>query len=74
VSAPHGLLLGLNSAAAGSLIGIRDGGDNVAFLLVALAALVARVHGSWVPAGSLRMGRAPVGSQPGRWSGLAFET
>lgn len=52
-----GLLLGLDSAAVGSLIAFGTAAIYVAFLLVALAALVARVRGSWVPAGSVRMGR-----------------
>jgi amino acid transporter len=52
-----GLLLGLNSAAVGSLITFGTAAIYVAFLLVALAALVARARGTWVPAGNLRMGR-----------------
>jgi amino acid transporter len=52
-----GLLLGLNSAAVGSLIAFGTAAIYVAFLLVALAALVARVRGSWVPAGTVRLGR-----------------
>jgi amino acid transporter len=57
VVAGLGLLLGLNSAAVGSLIAFGTAAIYVAFLLVALAALVARVRGSWVPAGSVRLGR-----------------
>ena len=45
------LLLGLNSAAVGSLIAFGTAAIYVAFLLVAVAALVARLRGSWVPAG-----------------------
>jgi amino acid transporter len=52
-----GLLLGLNSAAVGSLIAFGTAAIYVAFLLVALAALAARVRGSWVPAGTVRLGR-----------------
>jgi amino acid transporter len=52
-----GLLLGLDSAAVGSLITFGTAAIYVAFLLVAVAALVARVRGSWVPAGRLRLGR-----------------
>jgi amino acid transporter len=52
-----GLLLGLNSAAVGSLIAFGTAAIYVAFLLVALAALVARVRGSWIPAGRVRLGR-----------------
>lgn len=52
-----GLLLGLHSSAVGSLIAFGTAAIYVAFLLVALAALVARVRGTWVPAGDLRLGR-----------------
>ncbi len=52
-----GLLLGLNSAAVGSLIAFGTAAIYVSFLLVALAALVARVRGSWVPSGGVRLGR-----------------
>ncbi len=55
-----GLLLGLHSAAVGSLIAFGTAGIYVAFLLVALAALLARLRGSWVPAGRIRLGRAGV--------------
>jgi amino acid transporter len=44
-----GLLLGLHSAAVGSLIAFGTAAVYVAFLLVALAALVARVRGRWRP-------------------------
>jgi len=70
-----GLLLGLNSAAVGSLIAFGTAAIYVAFLLVALAALVARVRGSWVPAGHVRMGRRTglaVNLAAVAW--LAFET
>ena len=40
-----------NSAAVGSLIAFGTAAIYVAFLLVALAALIARVRGTWVPAG-----------------------
>ena len=52
-----GLLLGLESAAVGSLIAFGTAAIYVAFLLVALAALIARVRGTWVPAGRFRLGR-----------------
>ena len=70
-----GLLLGLNSAAVGSLIAFGTAAIYVAFLLVALAALIARVRGSWVPAGRMRMGRRTglaVNAAAVAW--LAFET
>ena len=47
-----GLLLGLNTAAVGSLIAFGTAAIYVAFLLVALAALIARLRGTWVPAGT----------------------
>ena len=52
-----GLLLGLNTAAVGSLITFGTAAIYVAFLLVALAALIARLRGTWKPAGRLRLGR-----------------
>ncbi len=69
-----GLLLGLHSAAAGSLIAFGTAGVYVTFLLVALAALIARLRGTWVPAGRYRLGRAglPVNVLAVAW--LAFET
>jgi amino acid transporter len=70
-----GLLLGLNSAAVGSLIAFGTAAIYVAFLLVALAALVARVRGSWIPAGRVRLGRRTglaVNVAAVIW--LAFET
>ncbi len=60
VAACAGLLLGLDSAAVGSLIAFGTAGIYVAFLLVALAALIARLRGRWVPAGRIRLGRAGV--------------
>ena len=52
-----GLLLGLNSAAVGSLITFGTAAIYVTFLLTALAAFVARVRGTWVPSGKVRLGR-----------------
>jgi amino acid transporter len=52
-----GLLLGLDSAAVGSLIAFGTAAIYVAFLLIALAALIARVRGTWRPAGLVRLGR-----------------
>ena len=68
------LLLGLNSAAVGSLIAFGTAAIYVAFLLVAIAALFARLRGTWVPAGHVRLGRAGVivNSLAVVW--LAFET
>jgi amino acid transporter len=53
-----GLLLGLDSAAVGSLIAFGTAAIYVAFLLTALAALIARVRGTWKPAGRIQLGRA----------------
>ena len=69
-----GLLLGLHSAAVGSLIAFGTAAIHLAFLLVASAALIARVRGTWKPAGAVRLGRAglPVNALAVAW--LAFET
>ncbi len=53
-----GLLLGLDSAAVGSLIAFGTASIYVAFFLTALAALIARVRGTWRPAGKVQLGRA----------------
>ncbi|QXJ24400.1 amino acid permease [Actinomadura graeca] len=53
-----GLLLALDSSAIGSLITFGTAGLYLVFLLVALAALIARVRGTWTPAGHIRLGTA----------------
>ncbi|WP_242907764.1 APC family permease [Actinomadura terrae] len=53
-----GLLLALDSSAIGSLITFGTAGLYLVFLLVALAALFARVRGTWTPAGHIRLGTA----------------
>jgi len=53
-----GMLIGLSSAATGSLIAFGTAAIYVTFLLVALAALIARVRGTWRPSGRVRLGRA----------------
>lgn len=53
-----GLLLGLNSAAIGSLITFGTAGIYAAFLLLTSAALAARLRGSWQPGGHVQLGRA----------------
>ncbi|KAA2262647.1 amino acid permease [Solihabitans fulvus] len=53
-----GLLLALNSAAIGSLIAFGTAGIYLVFLLIAVAALVGRLRGTWVPSGHVRLGRA----------------
>jgi len=70
-----GLLLGLSSAAVGSLIAFGTAAIYVAFLLVAVAALVARVRGTWAPSGRVRLGRRTglaINVAAVAW--LAFET
>ena len=57
VIAAGGLLFGLHSAAVGSLIAFGTAAIYVAFLLIALAALIARVRGTWVPLARTRLGR-----------------
>ena len=69
-----GLLLGLSSAAVGSLIAFGTAGIYSAFLLVALAALIARVSGRWRPAGGFRLGRAGLVINVLAVAWLAFET
>jgi amino acid transporter len=73
VVASLGLLLGLHSAAVGSLIAFGTAAIYVAFLLIALAALVARVRGTWVPAGAVRLGRAGLLVNVLAVAWLAFE-
>jgi amino acid transporter len=69
-----GLLLGLDSAAIGSLIAFGTGAIYLAFLLVAVAALVARLHGTWTPTGPVRLGRVGLAVNVGAVLWLAFET
>ncbi len=69
-----GLLLGLNSAAVGSLIAFGTAAIYVAFLLVALAALIARVRGSWRPAGGVQLGRFGLVINIAAVLWLSFET
>ena len=69
-----GLLLGLESAAVGSLIAFGTAAIYVTFLLIALAALVARLRGTWRPAGRIQLGRAGVVVNLLAVAWLAFET
>ena len=69
-----GLLLGLHSAAVGSLIAFGTAAIYVAFLLVALAALIARVRGTWKPAGHVQLGRAGLVIDVLAVAWLAFES
>jgi len=69
-----GLLLGLDTAAVGSLIAFGTAAIYVAFLLIALAALIARVRGTWRPAGRIQLGRLGVVINALAVGWLAFET
>jgi len=69
-----GLLLGLESAAIGSVITFGTAAIYVSFLLVALAALVARARGSWKPGAHIQLGRAGIVANILAVAWLAFET
>ncbi|MEU0933934.1 APC family permease [Embleya sp. NPDC005971] len=67
------LLPALNSAAIGSLITFGSAAMYLQFLLIALAALIARLRGTWTPGGLVRFGRwgTPLNVLAVAW--LAFE-
>jgi amino acid transporter len=69
-----GLLLGLESAAVGSLIAFGTAAIYVSFLMTAVAALVARLRGRWQPAGHIRLGRLGLVVNVLAVGWLAFET
>ncbi len=69
-----GLLLGLHSAAVGSLIAFGTAAIYLAFLMIAAAALIARLRGTWRPAGRVRLGRAGTVLNALAVAWLAFET
>jgi amino acid transporter len=69
-----GLLLGLDSTAVGSLIAFGTAAIYVSFLMIALAALIARLRGTWKPAGRIRLGRAGLVVNVLAVAWLAFET
>ena len=69
-----GLLLGLHSAAIGSLITFGTAGIYFSFLLVASAALIARARRSWRPGGSVQLGRAGLVLNALAVAWLMFET
>lgn len=69
-----GLLLGLESTAIGSLIVFGTAAIYMAFLLVAVAALTARVRGRWTPGAHVRLGRAGIVVNALAVLWLAFET
>jgi hypothetical protein len=58
----------------GSLIAFGTAAIYVSFLLIALAALIARVRGTWIPAGHVRRGRAGLVINVLAVAWLAFET
>ncbi len=68
-----GMLLGLRSAAIGTLISFGTAALYVAFLLVAVAALIARVRGTWRPAGRVQLGPAGLVLNVLAVAWLAFE-
>lgn len=72
--AAAGLLLGLESTAIGSVIVFGTAAIYLAFLLIAVAALVARVTGSWTPGGHVRLGRAGLVVNVLAVAWLSFET
>ena len=69
-----GLLLGLHSAAIGSVITFGTAAIYVSFLLIATAALVARLRGTWVPGGHVQLGRAGLVLNVLAVAWLTFET
>jgi amino acid transporter len=69
-----GLLLGLESTAIGSLIVFGTAGIYVSFLLIALAALIARSRGTWQPGAHIRLGRLGTVANALAVAWLAFET
>jgi amino acid transporter len=74
VIAALGLLLGLDSAAIGSMIIFGTAAIYVTFLLIASAALIARVRGTWVPGGHIQLGRRGLVLNALAVAWLAFET
>jgi amino acid transporter len=69
-----GLLLALHSAAIGSVITFGTAAIYVSFLMIATAALVARLRGTWVPGGHVQLGRAGLVLNVLAVAWLAFET
>jgi amino acid transporter len=69
-----GMLLGLRSAAIGTLISFGTAAVYVAFLLVAVAALSARVRKTWRPAGRVQLGPAGLVLNVLAVLWLAFQT
>jgi amino acid transporter len=74
IVASLGMLLGLEATAIGSIITFGTAAAYVGFLLVAVAALTARVRERWIPAGTVRLGRAGLVLNVLAVAWLAFET
>jgi amino acid transporter len=74
VIACAGLLLGLDSNAVGTLIAFGTAAIYVSFLMTAVAALTARLRGTWRPGGSFRIGRWGLAVNALAVAWLAFET
>lgn len=66
------LLLGLESTAIGSLITFGSAATFLPFFLLSVAALTARLRGSWRPAGAVSLGRwgTPVNVLAVLWTGF----
>jgi hypothetical protein len=62
------------TAAVGSLIAFGTAAIYVSFLMTAIAALIARLRGSWRPGGLVRLGRAGLVVNVLAVGWLAFET
>ena len=69
-----GLLLGPDATAVGSLIAFGTAAIYVSFLLTALAVLIARLRGTWIPAGRVQLGRLGLAINVLAVAWLAFET
>ena len=69
-----GLLLGLEATAVGSLIAFGTAAIYVSFLMIAAAALVARLRGTWKPSGRFGLGRFGLPLNVAAVGWLAFET
>ena len=66
------LPLGLSTSAMGSLITFGSAATFVPFFLLSVVALVARLRGSWTPAGAVRYGRlgTPLNALAVLWTGF----
>ncbi|MEZ0067049.1 amino acid transporter [Streptacidiphilus sp. MAP12-20] len=66
------LPLGLSTSAMGSLITFGSAATFVPFFLLSVVALVARVRGTWQPAGAVRYGRlgTPLNALAVLWTGF----